>query len=137
MYKPLIVLTGSWTHLNSKVPTEVDGRRGVNKKWFLGDKTVTSYFCLSTSPARRNPPQPAPTTTRWDLCRIWWIAKAWIDKCFEKSLHSIISHFLPSDSCLFTSKWVNPPHSEIKVPWNILYILDLLYQNELKILKMR
>ena len=33
---PLIVRTGSWTALNSKVPTAVDGNKGVNKKWFAG-----------------------------------------------------------------------------------------------------
>ena len=66
-----MVLTGSWTHLNSSVPTDVEGKRGVNRKWFRGDMTVTSYWLLSRSFAKRNPAHPAPRTTQRDLYLFW------------------------------------------------------------------
>ena len=36
----MIVLTGSCTQRNSRVPTVVDGSKGVKRKWFLGGTTV-------------------------------------------------------------------------------------------------
>lgn len=38
-------------HLNSSVPTVVDGRSGVKRKWLRGLITVTSYLSLSISRA--------------------------------------------------------------------------------------
>jgi hypothetical protein len=37
-----ILLMGSATDLNSRVPTQVEARRGVNTMWFLGDTHTTS-----------------------------------------------------------------------------------------------
>jgi hypothetical protein len=37
-----IMLMGSATDLNSRVPTQVEARRGVNTMWFLGDTHTTS-----------------------------------------------------------------------------------------------
>ena len=36
----MIVLTGSCTQRNSRVPTVVEGSNGVKRKWFLGRTTV-------------------------------------------------------------------------------------------------
>ena len=51
------------SYLNSSVPTVVLGRRGVNRKWFRGDTTLTSNLDLSRSLATRKPPHPTPRTT--------------------------------------------------------------------------
>jgi hypothetical protein len=36
--------TGSTMLLNSKVPTQVLASKGVKRKWFLGEITLTSYL---------------------------------------------------------------------------------------------
>ena len=60
---PLIVLIGSWIALNSNVPTVVDGRSGVKRKWFLGEINVTSNFDFEMSLLKLKPPHPDPRTT--------------------------------------------------------------------------
>lgn len=45
----------SWMARNSKVPTVVDGRSGVKRKWLRGLTTCKSYFFVSISLATRKP----------------------------------------------------------------------------------
>ena len=54
-------------HLNSKVPTEAEGRRGVNRKWFLGDITFTWNKSLSISLKNEKDDHPEPKTATFKL----------------------------------------------------------------------
>ena len=55
-----MVLTGSCTTRNSSVPVVVEGRSGVNRKWFRGETTTTSNLDLSRSCSEKRP-----------IARIW------------------------------------------------------------------
>jgi hypothetical protein len=49
--------------LYSRVPTVVEASSGVNKKWFVGDTRVTSYWSLEIWFPKLNPPHPEPKIT--------------------------------------------------------------------------
>ena len=57
---------GSWMHRNSKVPTVVEGSKGVKTKWLDGDTTVSGKSFLRLR-AIWKPPQPVPRTTMRSL----------------------------------------------------------------------
>jgi len=54
-------------HLNSRVPTVVDGNSGVNKKWFLGETKVALNLFNFRDLANMKPPQPEPMMTALGL----------------------------------------------------------------------
>lgn len=54
---------GSATDLNSRVPTQVEARRGVKTMWLRGETQTTSYMLVSKPFMSLQPAQPEPKTT--------------------------------------------------------------------------
>lgn len=85
-YSSIPILLGP-NHLNSSVPTVVDGSSGVKRKWLRGLTTVTSYFSLSTSRA-------APTASSTRSNRL-----GWVDIVMPDSVTSVEQKVFLRDKC--------------------------------------